>query len=156
MVNRDLINWAMYLMSALLISGCVLYSASETRNSRSMKETDKTTKDIINFINNGFGKAWRSNNIRVKGRTFNGLKGTPDIEGHTLIGGTMIGIEVKTGNDKLSKEQYEFLTDLHNSGGYAYVAESYEHFLRQHVVNKKPDPFVNFLPPKLIKELNLE
>jgi hypothetical protein len=68
---------------------------------------------------------WRQNNIAVRGRKFIGRKGVSDIIGFTKYdkGCKFIACEVKTINDRLSKSQIEFLTDVFNSGGIALIAK---------------------------------
>lgn len=51
-----------------------------------------------------------------------GLKGKADILG--CHNGKFLAIEVKRPSGKLSVEQYEFLTNIRNAGGIAFVATS--------------------------------
>src|SRR5687767_11995813 len=80
----------------------------------------KTALQILEV--RGF-KCWPQNNVRaVKGRSFVGKKGVSDIIGWQNKTGLTCFTEVKTVNDKLSKEQIELLSSLHQSGGIALIA----------------------------------
>lgn len=68
--------------------------------------------------------AWRQNNTRaVKGRTFNGKKGVPDVIGFTKAA-IFIGAEIKAGKDTMSSEQSDFQKDLSKKNGIAIVIRS--------------------------------
>lgn len=67
-------------------------------------------------------KCWRQNNIAVRGRTFIGELGLPDIIGHHRQTGLFVGAEVKTITDKLSGAQKKFLADLKDAGGLSLIA----------------------------------
>jgi len=69
-------------------------------------------------------ECWRQNNIAVRGRKFIGRRGVSDIIGFTLRDSCCrwVVCEVKTLNDKLSDDQKQFLNDIKNSGGMAYLA----------------------------------
>jgi hypothetical protein len=64
---------------------------------------------------------WRQNNIAVRGRTFIGRLGVSDVIGITKDG-RWVACEIKTLNDRLSPDQIEFLNDVKNAGGLAYIA----------------------------------
>lgn len=64
---------------------------------------------------------WRNNNIAVKGRTFIGRRGVPDLIGYDKSGKWVVA-EVKTLNDKLRPEQIEFLTEIKERGGTSLLA----------------------------------
>jgi hypothetical protein len=64
---------------------------------------------------------WVHNNLAVRGRKFIGRRGVADIIGITKDGRWVV-CEVKTINDKLSDDQKQFLNDIKNSGGMAYLA----------------------------------
>lgn len=66
---------------------------------------------------------WNNNNVRaVPGRVFTGRLGVPDIIGFHKLTAIFVGIEVKTVNDKLSKEQLEFFEELTKAGGIGLIA----------------------------------
>jgi hypothetical protein len=67
-------------------------------------ETQKQVLDYLKFMKVFH---WRNNAIPVKGRTFKGMCGTPDII-CILPGGQFFGIEVKTDVGILSHDQKEF------------------------------------------------
>ena len=117
-----------------------------------MTNTNNTTQRIIDYLNREKTyEAWRNNNLAVKGRTFIGKRGVPDIIGFRKYDAVWLAIEVKDGNDKLSLDQYKFLNTIHNSGGFACVAKSFDHFLNQ--FNNHPDDFKQFLSKKDQKTL---
>lgn len=64
---------------------------------------------------------WRNNQLKVKGRPFRGLKGVSDRIGFHLENGVFVACEIKTINDKISKEQQEFLQGVADAGGWALV-----------------------------------
>lgn len=68
---------------------------------------------------------WRQNNIAVRGRTFIGRLGVSDVIGFTnkSQGCRFVACEIKTINDRLSKEQIKFLTDVLSSGGVSLIAK---------------------------------
>lgn len=84
------------------------------------------TKQAIAHLSFSGFNCWSENNTRVvRGRTFTGRKGKPDIIGHGVHGknsGAFLGCEVKTINDEFSYWQIVFLNNLSQSGGAAYVA----------------------------------
>ena len=84
-----------------------------------------TKEAIQHFAFAGFD-CWAENNTRVvRGRTFTGRKGKPDVIGYGSRGkncGLFLGCEVKTINDEFSYGQVVFLNNLSNAGGAAYVA----------------------------------
>ena len=67
---------------------------------------------------------WRQNNIRVPGRKFIGMKGMPDIIGHSQDG-RAVYCEVKTENDRLSQEQIDFMDGAHRAGCLVYMSVGY-------------------------------
>ena len=66
---------------------------------------------------------WRANNISVKGRSFNGLKGVPDII-CILNGGGFLGIEVKSLKGKRSDVQKTFELNCVERGGLYLLVRS--------------------------------
>lgn len=68
-------------------------------------------------------RVWPQNNVRaVRGRSFVGQKGVSDIIGWQIHTGLLCFAEVKTLTDKLSEDQIELLSSLHQSGGIALIA----------------------------------
>lgn len=68
-------------------------------------------------------EVWLQSNVRaVKGQTFKGRRGVSDIIGYSRENGRFVLCEVKTLNDSFSHDQVKLLTDLHNSGGFSFVA----------------------------------
>lgn len=66
------------------------------------------------------GNVWRQNNHATRGRKFTGMRGLPDIIGHTSEG-KAVYCEVKTSGDKLSDDQRAFLEEAHLSGCWAFI-----------------------------------
>ena len=80
------------------------------------------TKWAITVLETKGNVVWRNNNIAVKGRKFIGRKGVPDIIGWDGKIGRAVWCEVKTANDKLSKDQVNFLDEASNAGCFCYIA----------------------------------
>lgn len=102
-------------------------------------EENCVQKDILKFLNRLPGcKAWRSNQIPVKGRTFVGLKGVSDIIG--CYKGLFLAVEAKTIDGKLRPEQEQFLNDIRLLGGIAIEAhclsDVFEVFSKMGVIKK--------------------
>lgn len=55
-------------------------------------------------------------------------KGVPDIIGFTFDG-RFVAVEVKTGTDRMSDEQFAFLKDLRRSGGETWMVRDFESFV---------------------------
>ena len=84
------------------------------------------TKSVLSICSAYSVNAWRQNNVRaVKGRTFTGKKGVPDVIGFTKKG-KFLGVEIKAGKDKLSPEQKQFHEDLKEKGGISVIIRTYE------------------------------
>lgn len=64
---------------------------------------------------------WIQNNIAVRKRKFIGRLGVSDVIGITKDG-RWVACEIKTLNDRLSNDQIDFLNDVKNAGGLAYLA----------------------------------
>lgn len=98
-----------------------------------MTTTNATTRAIIDYLNmNGF-VAYRNNNgavYSVKRNCFlkNPLHkaGIPDICGYRKSDGRALFVEIKTGKDKLSLEQADFMRDAKKSGCIAFITGSTE------------------------------
>jgi hypothetical protein len=43
--------------------------------------------------------------------------------------GRFVAIDIKNGDDKLSKDQKDFIKEVENAGGLAFEVESYDEFL---------------------------
>ena len=86
----------------------------------------KITQIAINLLTLHNYEVWRQNNLAVKGRAFIGKKGIGDISGYCKQFGWRVECEVKSIGDKLSDEQVEFMTNLHNSSGCAFIAHQLE------------------------------
>jgi hypothetical protein len=71
-------------------------------------------------------EAWRQNNARtVRGRTFKGRKGVPDILGYVRSGpdaAKLVVVEVKKIGDTVKPDQIEFLNKVTSSGAFGFIA----------------------------------
>lgn len=98
---------------------------------------NELTKAIIKYLNlNGFF-VWRNNTTGVwdeKKSVFRknaGINGVSDILGIQNKTGRFIAIEVKHGNDNLSTEQEQFLSDIRRKGGIAIVARKIDDVINE-------------------------
>lgn len=81
------------------------------------KTASELTKMMIDYLNSKGMEVWRNNNLAVKGRAFIGRKGVPDIIGYDRKHGQFVGCEIKKLGDRISPEQFSFLTHLGMTGG---------------------------------------
>lgn len=93
-----------------------------------MTDTNKTTKEIINYITALGGYAKRINTSGVRGRR-SPYKGHPDID--AMIDGRGFKVEVKTGKDRLSDVQEKFIAEYERAGGKVFVVGSLEDFINE-------------------------
>lgn len=80
------------------------------------------TISAIKILESRFCFVWRQNNLAVRGRTFTGLKGVPDIIGFQKFTGVAVYCEVKTINDKMSQHQIDFMNRAKTSGCHCLIA----------------------------------
>ena len=73
---------------------------------------------------------WRQNNLAVKGRTFIGMKGIPDIIVIYPPDGRFIGIECKKKGNKQTSDQEIFQLRLESSGGIYILAYEVEDVIK--------------------------
>lgn len=92
--------------------------------------TNALTQAIIQLLTlHGF-RAWRQNNAAIYDptrqvfRANSAEKGISDILGYHRRSGLFCAVEVKTGSDKLSPEQAEFLAGIRLAGGFACEGRS--------------------------------
>lgn len=136
-----------------------------------MTQTNNTTKAILSYLSLNGWIVWRLNNIAVKNRKFTGRRGVPDIVGfrkatkcitiqdhqdeinnHKIDSGKFIGIEIKTGKDKLSIDQLEFGKDLTQNNGCYLVAHSFDDFMISYNAWKRSPVDYNFNQYILLNE----
>lgn len=99
--------------------------------------TNSLTSACINYLNlNGFC-VWRNNNgatYSVKQQTHIKLahhkKGVPDIIGYHKKTGKAIWCEIKTGRDKLSIHQQQFIEDARNANCDALVIRTLDELIK--------------------------
>lgn len=83
------------------------------------------TKMMLDYLKERGNDVWRNNNLAVKGRSFIGRKGVPDIIGYSKKYGQFIGCEVKAIGDRVSPEQMSFLMNLAMAGGIAMICQQF-------------------------------
>lgn len=96
-----------------------------------MSRSNDLTSAVLKFLSHRRFNVWRQNNLAAPGRTFTGRKGVPDVIGFHSNVGTFIGVEIKTGKDKLSLEQVQFGIDTLSSGGFWFVAHDISSFIEE-------------------------
>jgi hypothetical protein len=84
--------------------------------------TNEITKRALKELDLRNVEAWRQNNIPVRGRTFIGKKGLPDILGYHRKTALLVACEVKGDGDYLKPAQIEFLDAVYHAGAIALVA----------------------------------
>lgn len=97
--------------------------------------TNITTNAILSFFFSAGIFSYRQNStgIPLPGGGFRpGAKtGLPDIVAILPPSGRHMGIEVKTGKDRLSPEQSGTLSNINRAGGIGIVVKDYQDFLNQ-------------------------
>lgn len=109
-----------------------------------MSLTNETTNAILDFLFRNRVFAWRQNSGGIPlfregiltGFRPGGKAGQPDIVGilpsmGRHLGGTYLGIEIKTGKDRLSEGQVAFHSQARKAGALILVVKSFEDFLTQ-------------------------
>jgi hypothetical protein len=81
------------------------------------KTASDLTKMMLEYLDSLGYEVWRNNNLAVKGRSFIGKKGVPDIIGYDKKHGQFVACEIKKLGDRISPEQFTFLTQLGLAGG---------------------------------------
>ena len=81
------------------------------------------TKMMLEYLKGRGNDVWRNNNLAVKGRSFIGRKGVPDVIGYSKKYGQFIACEVKAIGDRISPDQMLFLTNLAIAGGIAMICQ---------------------------------
>lgn len=100
------------------------YQNIETYLEYPMKEltVSQITTTAIKILETRMCFVWRQNNLAVRGRTFTGLKGVPDIIGFHKFTGVAVYCEVKTVNDRMSQDQINFMNRAKTSGCQCLIA----------------------------------
>lgn len=104
-----------------------------------MSKTNETTTTILNFLFRAGIFCWRQNVAPIPiqregiitGFRSGGKSGQPDIVGVLPPKGKYLGIEIKTGKDKLSDVQIAFHKQARDAGALILVVKDYEDFLQQ-------------------------
>ena len=99
-----------------------------------MSETNELTQKILNFLLKEKAYAWRASSTGIFDRKLGiyrpaAKKGVSDIVG--CHRGRFIGIEIKTGKDRLSPEQEGFQRSIQQAGGIALVVRNFDDFFDQ-------------------------
>jgi hypothetical protein len=85
------------------------------------KTASDLTKMMLEYLKEKGNVVWRNNNLAVKGRGFIGKKGVGDIIGYSKKYGQFISLEIKTIADRMSADQFSFLTELGANNGLALL-----------------------------------
>ena len=95
------------------------------------------TGAILAFLTHHGFKVWRQNTTGIydpqTGRwrkNHQGCNGVSDIIGFRKSDGVFIGVEVKAGRDTLRDDQKQFLNELKQAGGMAFVAHDFAGFVQ--------------------------
>lgn len=102
-----------------------------------MSDTNTLTKDILNFLFVRGIFAYRQNtggvpihrNKQIVGMRPAPMTGIPDIQAVLPPNGRSLGIEVKTGRDKIRPEQAAFHANVRRCGGAIIIAKTMESFI---------------------------
>lgn len=102
-----------------------------------MTNTNALTQSILRYLNYNNAKAWRTNNGAVYDarrecyrKNHSSLLGVPDIVGYFKFTGQALFVEVKTGKDKLSVYQENFIEDAKRHC-FVCVARSFDQFEKE-------------------------
>lgn len=98
-------------------------------------KTNSTTQAIIDFVKFNGGAAFRINTSgipiikagRVAGFRKSRNKGAADIR--IVYKGFSIDVEIKTGKDKQSPDQWAFQQEIERAGGVYWLVENVEEFI---------------------------
>ena len=103
-----------------------------------MTNTNGLTIAIVRHLKYDGFDVWRNNTVgiydaqkKIYRANPHTRKGIPDIIGFRKCDGKFIGIEIKTGSDKLSSEQASFISDLQAAGGIGMVVKTIDDFLER-------------------------
>lgn len=100
-----------------------------------MSKTNETTRRILDFLCRNGIFAWRHNVLPIPvvgaGLRSGSKSGVPDIIGILPNTGRFLGIEVKTGKDKLRDTQRGFHLTASKLGALILVVKDYDDFLDQ-------------------------
>jgi len=95
------------------------------------------TSAILAYLSHYGFTVWRQNTTGVYNQTLGrwqvnpqARRGVPDIIGFRQADAVFIGVEVKTGCDRLRDDQRLFLNELKAAGGLAFVAYDFDQFQR--------------------------
>jgi hypothetical protein len=81
------------------------------------------TKMMLDYLKDNGNEVWRNNNLAVRGRSFIGRKGVPDIIGYNKKNGSFVCCEIKAIGDRMSADQIVFLEELSLAGGIAMLCQ---------------------------------
>ena len=100
-----------------------------------MSDTNKTTRLILNDLFNRRIFAWRENTAGIPlpqgGFRPGGKTGKHDIIAILPPSGCFLGIEIKTGHDRLRPEQLGFKANLEQMGGIYLVVKDFDDYQQQ-------------------------
>ena len=100
-----------------------------------MTKTNETTRDILKSLFACGVFAWRHNVLPIPlpggGYRSGSKSGIPDIIGILPVSGKFLGIEIKTGKDRLRPEQIGFHTTARKLGAVIMVVKDFNDFQEQ-------------------------
>jgi len=99
-----------------------------------MSEASILTNQIINFIYENGGYAWRASSTGIYDQGKQAYrtaakKGVSDILACIPPSGRLIAVEIKIGRDRLSPEQDGFIRNIRAVGGIAFTACNFDDFV---------------------------
>jgi hypothetical protein len=84
--------------------------------------TSEITKRALKELDLRGVEAWRNNNLAVRGRTFVGRKGVPDIIGFNRNTGVFVLCEVKNLGDTMKEDQIKLFNEAYRAGCITIIA----------------------------------
>lgn len=113
-----------------------LVAQSKPKRTKDTGATNALTSSIVQYARSKGFEVWRQNNTAVydaqagRYRAFRGRKGVSDVIGFSRSGARFLAVEVKTGSDRLSSEQRDFLEQVNKAGGIGIEARDFDQFKR--------------------------
>jgi hypothetical protein len=100
--------------------------------------TAQITKAALKELDLRGVEAWRQNNLPVRGRTFVGRRGVPDILGFVRTTGLFVLCETKNLGDTMSDDQIKLFNEAYEAGCICLIA-TLDKNKRFTIIEYKPD-----------------
>jgi hypothetical protein len=100
--------------------------------------TAQITKAALKELDLRGAEVWRNNNLAVRGRTFVGRKGVPDIIGFVRATGVFVLCEVKNTGDRMKEDQIELFNEAYAARCICLIA-TLDKNKRFTIIEYKPD-----------------